>query len=282
MIQYIQGKVGSDVVVSTCQKWGVWAGTERAALVAAVDVVFANIYPFWDKADITDAITQFESDYNALAAALPTGKQIVVSETGWATAGGDQGSAVPNTTNEQTYWTNYAAHATKNNIVSFWFEMFDEPWKCFSPSGTYETTCNESHFGAYTSGLPTAQSANTISSDLSPTAQITTQSNSYKPVPFPPAPSPGVTVTFIPYGNIQVALDGGSTLGPWSSGNKTAYITVGQNVTITWENDSTTMTMNIKSLDADGNPTWEFVSGSQAGYNATNKSDANLFVPGSA
>ncbi len=128
-----------NIPVTTCQKWGVWAG--HVSLADHVDnFIFATIYPFWDKAPIWNAINQFVSDYNALKEAVPN-KTIVVGETGWPSQGPPNGAAVPGIDNERQYFQQYSQWASNNQVTSFIFEMFDEPWK----GEPYEA-----HFGLYT------------------------------------------------------------------------------------------------------------------------------------
>ena len=132
-------KAGLNLPVSTCQTWGVWAG--HASLATHVDqFIYANIYPFWDKAPISDAINQFVKDYTALKKAIPT-KTIIIGETGWPSQGPANGAAVPGISQEQQYLQQYAHWASANKVTSFIFEMFDEPWK----GEPYEA-----HFGLYT------------------------------------------------------------------------------------------------------------------------------------
>jgi len=132
-------RAGLNLPVSTCQTWGVWAG--HASLAAQVDhFIYANIYPFWDKAPIGNAINQFLSDYNALKKAIPT-KTIIIGETGWPSQGPAYGQAAPGIPQERQYFQQYSQWASANKVVSFIFEMFDEPWK----GEPYEA-----HFGLYT------------------------------------------------------------------------------------------------------------------------------------
>jgi exo-beta-1,3-glucanase (GH17 family) len=132
-------RAGINLPVSTCQTWGVWAG--HASLADHVDqFIYANIYPFWDKAAIGKAINQFLSDYNALKKAIPA-KTIIVGETGWPSQGPANGQAMPGISQERQYFQQYSQWASANKVTSFIFEMFDEPWK----GEPYEA-----HFGLYT------------------------------------------------------------------------------------------------------------------------------------
>lgn len=123
--------------ITTAERWGVLAGPEHKALSETAEgQVFANIYPFFDaNTSIENAIMQFEADYNSLRNSLNgfglSGLKIVVGETGWATAGTNTANTlgIPNLANAEKYFNDYVAWATANNVETYLFEAFDEPWK---------------------------------------------------------------------------------------------------------------------------------------------------------
>lgn len=147
-----QGFTSATLPVTTAERWGVLAGPEHQALSQAAEGrIFANIYPFFDvNTPIEHAVTQFQADYNALRNALNgfglSSLQIYVGETGWATEGVNQANALgtPNLANAEKYYNDYVAWARANNVPTFLFEAFDEPWKA-NPST--DPTSVESHFG---------------------------------------------------------------------------------------------------------------------------------------
>lgn len=55
-------------------------------MIAAGDVVTANQFPFWEKIEPSKAVAQFDSRIKPLVA-LAGGKEVIISETGWPTAG---------------------------------------------------------------------------------------------------------------------------------------------------------------------------------------------------
>ncbi len=59
---------------------------DNPSLIANADVVFANFYPFWEGSALDVAIARLDREYQQLSNLAGT-KQVVVSETGWPSAG---------------------------------------------------------------------------------------------------------------------------------------------------------------------------------------------------
>ncbi len=70
-------------------------------VIAAIDVVLANFYPFWDGTAIGNAITSLDASYRILSQASG-GKTVMVGETGWPTCGNTILDAQPNPANATT------------------------------------------------------------------------------------------------------------------------------------------------------------------------------------
>jgi hypothetical protein len=98
------------------------------AVINAGDVVLPNIYPYWEGINISNAISFINLRYQELQAAA-NGKPIVISESGWPSAGYQIGYAVPSLQNAAYYFLNFASWARAKNVSFFYFEAFDEPWK---------------------------------------------------------------------------------------------------------------------------------------------------------
>jgi exo-beta-1,3-glucanase (GH17 family) len=97
-------------------------------LVAAVDVVFANIYSYWEGIRVDNAIAFLSNKYNQLVAASE-GRTVFISETGWPSCGNQVGQAVPSPENASFYFNGFTTWARTNNVPYFYFEAFDESWK---------------------------------------------------------------------------------------------------------------------------------------------------------
>jgi len=96
-------------------------GNGPTSLGLDVDVVFFDIYPYWQGFSLDQAVSCILSVYGSLNSAYPLDTPIVISETGWPT--------LTSVTDQQTYWQSVINAARQNNIEYFGFEAFDEAWK---------------------------------------------------------------------------------------------------------------------------------------------------------
>ena len=97
-------------------------------VVAELDKIMFNPYPFWSGTNIDDAFAELVATYNKIKAKYP-GKEIIIGETGWPSAGKTVGRAVPNPENSLKYMEKVLNWTNANHIRCFYFEAFDEPWK---------------------------------------------------------------------------------------------------------------------------------------------------------
>ena len=125
----------------------------HTTLGSGVDVIYANILPYWEGIPIDQAVNQVVTEYQELVNTYP-GKEIVISETGWPSGGSpspQNPAAVPSLANEQAFWQQFLVAAAQDNIPYGAFEAFDEPWKSTSIPGN---TVDDS-WGLYSSsGMP--------------------------------------------------------------------------------------------------------------------------------
>ena len=128
-LQYVRNGLthGSSVQVTTGFSYG-GANTYGAQLESDLDSVMINIYPFYagpDGISISGAFANLTSAYNTFTGMFS--KPVIIGETGWPSAGGANGSAVPSTANEKIYTK--AIFSGAGQIGStFLFEAFNEPW----------------------------------------------------------------------------------------------------------------------------------------------------------
>jgi len=112
-----------------------------AKLVDHVDFIILHAYPMWGREDIDTAMPSTIKAYESVRKAHP-GKTIVFGEVGWASYSiGDQ--HVPRAGDEKKqkrYFEEINAWAKANNVTTFFFEAFDEPWK---------GTGTEGHWGLF-------------------------------------------------------------------------------------------------------------------------------------
>ncbi|MDR1578902.1 MAG: hypothetical protein LBS35_00975, partial [Synergistaceae bacterium] len=92
-IQYVRGKIKSDIPVGTADIFAIFL--KYPALAEACDVVGVNIYPFHSGIGADVAVWDLNAAYKSVANAA-AGKKIIVTETGWPSAGRPKGAAIPN------------------------------------------------------------------------------------------------------------------------------------------------------------------------------------------
>ena len=115
-------------------------------LVAACQgVLFANYYPYWEKVRVDKAMLDLNTKHQQVVA-IAGGKNVIVSEAGWPSAGDPKGDALPSLDNASFYFRNFVSWARSNNIDYFYFEAFDSVWKASYPQ-LYQTV--EAHWGVW-------------------------------------------------------------------------------------------------------------------------------------
>jgi exo-beta-1,3-glucanase (GH17 family) len=103
-------------------------------VVAEVDVVFANYYPYWEGRSLRCALAYLHRSHEQLRTAAK-GKQVIVSETGWPSCGNRKGDAVPSPENAAEYFLTFISWARANAVEYFYFAAYDEPWKALGEEG---------------------------------------------------------------------------------------------------------------------------------------------------
>ncbi len=116
------------VSVTTADTSGKLLEPGNASVLAAVDVVLHNTYPYWEGTALAQAPAQLASRHAALVAAVPR-KKVIVSETGWPTCGNTSGAAIPSPANAAQYLSAVLAWAHAAAVDVFYFSGFDEKWK---------------------------------------------------------------------------------------------------------------------------------------------------------
>lgn len=106
---------------------------EHPRLVEACDVLFINCYPFWEKFSLEQSVGAMREMVERVRA-VAGDKPIVISETGWPTAGTPVGEAVPSPANALIYALNAFEWTAEQDIPLLYFAAFDEVWKA-GPEG---------------------------------------------------------------------------------------------------------------------------------------------------
>lgn len=97
-------------------------------LVDVCDVLFANLYPFWEYVALEISIDYMSKMYEFVRVNA-NGKPIVISETGWPSKGEQYGGAQPSYENAMRYFIQAQQWAKQHQIPMFYFSSFDEVWK---------------------------------------------------------------------------------------------------------------------------------------------------------
>ena len=144
VIEYVKKvKSAVSVPVTVADDFTFWR--ERGQKLAKiVDFVTMHTYPIWGGSDIDSGMAFTIEHYHSVKKVLP-GKKIIIGEAGWATYTVGE-LHTPKAGDEQKqirYFNELMKWAKENNVITFFFEAFDEPWK-----GT-ET---EGHWGLFSEG----------------------------------------------------------------------------------------------------------------------------------
>ncbi len=122
----LKKSVRSKVAVTTADDLDKLLANDKVC--KACDILAVNNYPFWGGITIKRAVEAFARNIETIQQAYPT-KEILISETGWPTAGDTNGKAKPSEKNAAKYFSGVRAWSLKTKTVVLWFDAADEPWK---------------------------------------------------------------------------------------------------------------------------------------------------------
>jgi len=110
-----------------------------------VDFISIHLYPFWEGKYVPEAIESVISGYHYIKALYPQ-KEIVITETGWATKSNHVHAQthIANEDNQKIFNSVIDTWTEKEKITCFFFEAFDETWK-----GSKDPYEPEKHWGYY-------------------------------------------------------------------------------------------------------------------------------------
>jgi exo-beta-1,3-glucanase (GH17 family) len=137
-------KQRTNVPITTAEPWQIWRDNPK--LVSCVDIIFIHIHPYWECQPIDQAAAYVAARYNEIKQRYP-GKRLIIGETGWPSQGATPPNcdvAVPSQGNQARFAEEFVRWANANSVEYFFFEAFDEPWKC----GANESGV-ECHWGIY-------------------------------------------------------------------------------------------------------------------------------------
>lgn len=100
----------------------------RPRITEACDVILANCYPFWEGCHIDYALPYMKNMYY-IAKNAGQGKPVIITETGWPSAGSPLHGSEPSEENFMKYFINTQDWSAEEDIDIFYFSSFDEAWK---------------------------------------------------------------------------------------------------------------------------------------------------------
>jgi exo-beta-1,3-glucanase (GH17 family) len=130
--------------VTFCENYVPWLNKLKP-LAEVVDFISIHTYPVWEYKHIHEAIEYTNENYKAVAA-VHTDKPIVITEAGWATNSNGRGIHPEhvNEENQKVYYEDLMEWSAKSNVLTFFFEAFDEKWK-----GSPHPLEPEKHWGLF-------------------------------------------------------------------------------------------------------------------------------------
>jgi exo-beta-1,3-glucanase (GH17 family) len=126
MIRAVKARV--KVPVTYADVWEFWLRSGDVA--AAVDFVTIHILPYWEDFPIAtnDAAAHVDLIRRQLVAAFP-GKEVIIGEVGWPSAGRMREGALPSPANQARVVQDVLALAKRDKVHVNVIEAFDQPWK---------------------------------------------------------------------------------------------------------------------------------------------------------
>lgn len=114
-------------------------------MVTAGDVVTTNQFPFWEKMDASKAVAQFNKRIQPLLT-LAGDKEVIISETGWPTAGTNANASAATSEGAGRYLNDFYLLAKEKGWKYYYFAGFDTPYKA---EQAQEPETVEAYFGIF-------------------------------------------------------------------------------------------------------------------------------------
>lgn len=128
LIEYIQRVKSAIPTIPVGYVDAYYEFTHRPNITEVCDVILTNCYPYWEGCPIEYSFDHMRSMYES-AKQAGKGKRVIITETGWPSAGGSFKGSIANEENAMRYYINFQNWCNTNGIESFYFASFDESWK---------------------------------------------------------------------------------------------------------------------------------------------------------
>ena len=121
-------RAATGLPVTYADVWEFWLKYREVA--PAVDFITIHILPYWEDEPVAidHAIAHVEAIYRKMQAAFP-GREFLIGETGWPSAGRQRWQAVPSRVNEARFFREFMTFVEKAKLPYNVIEAFDQPWK---------------------------------------------------------------------------------------------------------------------------------------------------------
>lgn len=122
-------KAEAGVPVTYADVWEFWLRAPDA-LKQSVDFITIHILPYWedDPLAVSAAVKHLEAIVAEVREAFP-GREIMIGETGWPSAGRWREDAAPSIVNQARYLREFLVYAKAHELDYNFIEAFDQPWK---------------------------------------------------------------------------------------------------------------------------------------------------------
>ncbi|MDH3510521.1 MAG: glycosyl hydrolase family 17 protein [Gammaproteobacteria bacterium] len=130
--------------VTFCENYVPWT-SKLQPLAAELDFISVHTYPAWEYRTLEDALEYTRQNYHSVVNHYPN-KPVIITEAGWTTASNGCGIETWNASEElqARYYEELLEWTTREEILTFVFEAFDEPWK-----GSPDPLEPEKHWGLF-------------------------------------------------------------------------------------------------------------------------------------
>jgi hypothetical protein len=121
-------KARVKVPVTYADVWEFWLRNREIA--NAVDLITIHILPYWEDFPVAarDAVAHVDAIRQQVVNAFP-GKEVLIGEVGWPSAGRMRESALPSPVNQARVILDVLALSKRDRFNANVIEAFDQPWK---------------------------------------------------------------------------------------------------------------------------------------------------------
>ncbi len=134
--------------VTTADDYNFWNKPDSKRIASELDLIVTHAYPLWNSQQLDDSIEWLDNEI-ILVKEQHNGKTVILGEIGWATnynpdkkGDGQQGTLIKGDVGlkaQEHFLIMLDKWIEKNQVTTFLFEAFDEPWK----GGAEKTGANE-------------------------------------------------------------------------------------------------------------------------------------------